>query len=235
MPLPLLIPAALQAGIGIYQALSGNSQAKKADKAARASLAASPQYEESPYTKALLADTQSRLGAVSPAVMAAYRNASQQAINQQAVAQRNAASGAEAIAAGAVAQGQVNNVLPTLAGAQQQFDTQNRGMYYNALENSTNERDKVFNDRLRRNMDMRNYYLGRTAAGNRNLQSGINAAASGIAGLANSLPGMGTAKTVQPAPDYSQYGGLDANGLPAPSNSYGTPSYMSSPWNFIRR
>lgn len=228
MPLPLLIPAALQAGIGIYQALSGNRQAKKADKEARAALAGSPQYEESPYAKALLADTQGRLGAVSPAVMAAYRNANQQAVNQQAVAQRNAASGAEAIAAGAVSQGQVNNVLPSLAGAQQQFDTQNRGMYYNALENSTNERDKVFNDRLRRNMDMRNYYLGRTAAGNRNLQSGLNVAVSGIAGLAGGLPGMNFGKTAQPAPNYSAYGGLDQNGLGAPSPAYGTSPYYSS-------
>lgn len=185
MPFPLLIPALAQAGLGIYQSIKGASQAKKNDKLLQQQLAASPQYQESQYAKNMLADTQGRLGAVSPAVMMAYRNANQQAANVAGNAQRNATSGAEAISAAAGAQGAVNNVLPNLAGAQQDFEAQNRGQYYGALDNMTNERDKVFNDQVRRNMDMRNYFLGRTGAANRNLQSGINA----IGTAAASIPG----------------------------------------------
>lgn len=232
MPLPLLaaaIPAALQTGLGIYQAITGGRQAKKNDKLLQQALASSPVYQESPYAARMLADSQGRLNATSPAVLAAYRNANQGAANQAAVAQRNASSGAEAISAGAVSQNQVNNVLPGLAGAQQSFDAQNRGVYYDALGNMTNERDKVFNDQMRRNMDMRNYYLGRTAAGNRNLQSGINSLASGISGAGSALSGLpfGKQSPVQTT-DYSQYGGLDANGVASPSPNYGyNPFYAS--------
>jgi len=230
MPLPLLaaaIPAALQTGLGIYQAITGNKQAKKNDKLVQDALANTPVYEESPYASKLLADTQGRLNAASPAVIAAYRNANQRAANQGAIAQRNASSGAEAIAAGAAAQNQVNNLLPSLANAQQSFDAQNRGMYYDALGNMTNERDKVFNDRMRRNMDLRNYYLGRTAAGNRNLQSGLSAAATGLSGIGNMIGGMNFGNQLPIPTDYSAYGGLDANGVASPSPYYGTSPYYS--------
>ena len=221
-------------GSGIYQAIRGNRQAKKYNAKLENALANSPVYSESPYATALLADTQGRTNATSPAVQAALRNANQQTVNQMFNAQRNASSGAEAIAAAATAQQQNNSVLPNLAAAQQAYDAQNRGAYYSALDNMTNERDKVFSDRIRRNVDMRNYFLGRTASANRNLQSGLNSIGAGLQNFSNdvdtaasmasgmpkggggammksSTPGPAYAPSMNYMPEYNPYGGYYYN------------------------
>lgn len=172
-----IIGAVVAAGSAAYSIAQQEKAKKRAAKAA-AALDKQPVYKPSEYNKRILADALVSKNAINPAIINAQRQAQVQAAGQAAQAARNSPSGAVNLAVGNMAQQNYLNSLPSILAAQTAFNQQNKGQYYNALMNMTeDERFRYMQDK-ERNMNRFNFELGQAGAANQGAYQGINAGAS---------------------------------------------------------
>lgn len=191
MPVAAILPLITTAA-GLYNSAQQKRKQDEADKLARASIANRPEYQVSDASKNYLADTQGRLDATSPGVIAAQRQIQQGAANQMGFAERNASSGAQALAVGAGAQSLAQSAYPQLAQQQDNYAQQNRGQYYQALQGMDEQNQRQFESRTNKYSDLTNFYLGQVGAANANRGQSLSLAATGLASFASAFGGNGT-------------------------------------------
>lgn len=181
-----LLGGATQLGFGIYDAIAGAKQRKKAQAALESAMAARPDFQISQEAKDLVTNQQNALNAGNPAIDALYKQNQTAAANVMANAQRNATSGTEAMQAAANAQAMQMAQNPQLAQLQMQSDMANRGALSNALLNMQQQKQIKAQDMLDKNQMWQTYRAGQMAAAADRIKSGKASLVQGVNAVDNS-------------------------------------------------
>jgi hypothetical protein len=137
-------------------------------------------YEESKYAKEQLANARNDVNARMTGAAQAERNIYQNQANTLASMGRNATDSSQMLALAGGVQGQTNesfNNLGVAEGQNQQVQKQNLN---SALQNMTQEQQKVYMDKLRKYQEAYNAKMGLMQAGITNQQAGLNTIGSTI-------------------------------------------------------
>ncbi len=173
MPAGLAIPiisAAMQAVPLIGGLFGGGAQRR----AARRINPVNATYEESPYTKSLYGAGANLYKGRMAGATAAQQNIAQNAANTNASVARNAGDASTALAMAAGIQGQADAAYGNLALTEAQDKINRFGVYSDVTQQMTNERDKVFQDKLRKYYDDLNYKRALEGASMQNTQNAFN-------------------------------------------------------------
>lgn len=183
-----LLGGAAQLGFGIYDAIAGAKQRKKAQAALESAMAARPDFQISQEAKDIVTNQQNALNAGNPAIDALYKQNQTAAANVMANAQRNASSGSEAMQAAANAQAMQMAQNPQLAQLQMQSDMANRGSLANALLNMQQQKQIKAQDMLDKNQMWQTYRASQMAAAAERAKSGKAGLVQGLNSIDNLNP-----------------------------------------------
>lgn len=185
-PVGAAIGGGVQLGLGLYNAIHGAKERKKAQAALESAMNARPDFQISQEAKDIVTNQQNALNAGNPAIDALYKQNQIAAANTMANAQRNATSGTEAMQAAANAQAMQMAQNPQLAQLQMQSDIANRGQLTNALLNMQQQKLIKAQDMLDKNQMWQTYRAGQMAAAADKIKSGQAGLVQGLNSLGNS-------------------------------------------------
>ena len=239
MPLPLIAMAA-GAAIG---AASKFIAAAKQKKLAKAINPINQTYTEDPNVSGLFGQGKNLYQGRMAGATQAEQGISTGEANATAFAERNATDASQLLSFGAANYGQGNDARIDLATKEAQ-DKQNRfGIYSNVTQLMNQERDKTFQDKLRKYYDDLNYKRGLEGAAMQNNAGAWNGISEGLMSIGTSgLLGGGVGKArggisaagVQNAPAQGMYNrGFNPYQGASPAATFGQIPYTPAQPNRI--
>ena len=194
---------------GIQQRALSKNQAEEANAINPVDVS----YTTSPYAQQQLSLAQNAMNARMPGSAQAEANAYRNQSNSFMNLSRAAGSPQALMQAAGALQGATNNSLNQLAVQEAQYKNQMMGNLNNALSNMTNERDKVYQDNLRkynRDFNLKQGLLNSAEQNAANASQSINGAVSSIANTVLNVVGGGMLGGV---PNNSSGGAANLSGL----------------------
>lgn len=145
-----LLSSGIAAGLGIFSAVGKGLKAHKLNKLADKVVVPDANYEQSPYAANILGEALRLKNAPMPGMAAATQNIYGNRANTAAGIERNATSGSQSLNMLAAAQGNTDQAFQGLAGQQNQYGLSMLNNYNNANQGMTDELDKTFQDKVRK-------------------------------------------------------------------------------------
>lgn len=199
-------------GVGLIGGIGSMFGAGRANRKLEEMMRRNPAYQANPLAQQRLGLAQTLLNARMPGAASAERNIYQNQANQMAAINRGATDSSQVLAMAAAGQGQANQAFGNLAQQEAQDYQRRYGNLTNAQDFAVQEKDKEFQDQVRRYQDM----VAIQGAKNQNTQGiwnnltqlGLGAANLGMAG------GMGNLFGTSKGPSGYYYG-TDSNLMPS--------------------
>lgn len=168
MPIPLGVVAA---GIGgLFKMFKGGKQNRMANKI----VVPDATYKTSPYAQNILAEAQRLRNSQMPGTAAAGQNIMGNQANAVSSIQRNSSSGSQALAMLGAVQGNTNNAFQDLTKQQNLYSMSMLNNLNNANQGMTDELDKEFQDKVRKQQMAMNEKNALRGAATANTGGGMN-------------------------------------------------------------
>lgn len=180
-----LISSGIAAGMGIFSAVGRGIKARKLNKLADGVVVPDATYQTSPYAQNILDESQRLKNAQMPGMATASQNIMGNQANAVAGIDRNANSGSQALALLSGAQGNTNQAFQGLQDKQNAYSMNMLTNYNSANEGMTNELDKVYQDKVRKQKMKIDEKNGLRGSANANSDAAWNALASGVTSAAS--------------------------------------------------
>ncbi len=168
MPFPVALAASAIGGL--FKLFGGGKQRREANKI----VIPEANYEISPYAQKRLGEAERIRNSRMPGFDAAEQGILGSQANTIAGANRNASSGGQALALLAASQGQADKSINALSGEQNAYSMNMLNNENNANDAMTNEMDKVYQDKVRKQMLAIQQKQALMGAAGQNLGGGMN-------------------------------------------------------------